>query len=105
MQSLQDIIGTGINPQPLLKNKVVLQEAPPTLATLIGALSIEGKSSVQTAARTALHPDERSKLRLSPALQSQAKPSWLPRSNAAETLPREALLEVAVPLDPRQVLS
>ncbi len=79
-----------------------MQDQPPTLASLVGSLSLEGTSSMQTAARSALHGDEWLKLRPPPALHTSARPAWVPKPEKLDSLPQEALLEVAVPLDLRQ---
>lgn len=83
---------------------MVVQDQPPKLASLVGSLSLEGGSSVQAvAARAAFHVDERPKLRPPPGLHTLARPSWVPKPEAVDALPSEALLEIAVPLDMRQV--
>ena len=82
-----------------------LQDESPTLASLVGSLCLEGTSSMQTAARTALHEEEWPKLRPPPQLSATASLSWVPQPDTVDSLPTEALLEVAVPLDTRQFSS
>ena len=82
------------------------QDPPPTLATLVGALSHTGNSGAAQAARAAFQPEEWSKL-WPPGkqeLRAHGKPAWLPGWNIAESLDPAELLQNAVPLDIRCAL-
>jgi hypothetical protein len=77
----------------------LLQDFPPTLASLVGALSFNGKTPLQQAAKAAFHPEEWPKM--PPPTSSKAKPAWLPGVDARDALPEQTLREIAVPLEPR----